>query len=313
MSLRASLIMPTRNRADILRLALPRMLDQTLPATEYEIIVVDDASDDDTGAAIAESAAPNLRHARNDHRMAAGMTRNRAVGMAQGRYLIFVDDDALVRPDYVEQHLATHEGGVDTLVAGPIIDVNEPPADRSPAVGRWLGRHTNPFPTGNASVARETFLRAGGFDEDFTAYGWEDTEMYRRLRMLKLGRRYNWRAPIFHYKPAAVTRDFFARLDLEQSRGAMGALYYAKHPHFSVGMETKLLGFFRGLDRLVDRALDLDGRIAAARAIGVEPRSAFMRLLMINHTEITAGLRKWDELGGERRRDLAMRARAKVA
>lgn len=312
MTVKASLIIPTRNRADVLRLCLPRLLDQTLPREDYEIVVVDDASEDDTTAAVRDNSAPNVLFARNERQLAAGITRNRAIGMASGEILVFVDDDALVRRDFVEQHLATHAEHPGSIVAGPIIDVSEPPAEKDPPAGRMLGRHTNPFATCNASVARAHLMSAGGFDEDFRVYGWEDSEMYRRLEMLDLQRRYNWRAPIYHYKPPSVRRDFFARLRLEENRGAMGAVYYAKHPTFGVGFETKQLGAFRALDAVVDGLLGIGKRIEAARAANKEPDSALMRLLMINHTEIDAGRREWQRLGAARRRELAVAARAKV-
>lgn len=308
----ASFIVPTRNRSAILALCLARLSDQTVPADRYEIVVVDDASEDDTPRLLAAFGAANLRHARNDTRRAAGLTRNRAIAMARGRMLVFVDDDALVRPDFLEEHLKSHEGRAGAIVAGPIIECTEPPAERAPAVGRRLGWHTNPFPTGNASVLRRHLLEAGGFDDDFRAYGWEDTEMYRRLKLLGLERVYNWRAPIWHCKPPGLQRSFFDRLRLEEDRGAMGAIYYAKHRVFNVALETKRLGLLDGLDRVLNAVLDLDGRIAAARASGVEPSSALMRLLMVNHAEIAAGRREWEALGPARREAMRRQAQAKV-
>lgn len=301
MTVRVSLIMPTRNRGDVLRLSLPRLLDQTVPRDAYEIVVVDDASEDDTGAVVKDFGAANMLYARQEKRTAAAGARNRAISMATGPLLLFVDDDALVRSDFVSEHLSTHERHPGSVVAGPIVEVTEPPAQANPPVGRFLGWHSNPFPTGNASVARQAILDAGGFDEGFNAYGWEDPEMYRRLIGTGVKRRYNWRAPIWHYKPAAHRRDFFDRLKLEESRGAMGAYYYAKHPTFSVGFETKQLGVFKALDRVAEGLFGLDARIAEARASGVEPASGFLKLLMVNHTEIQAGLRKRAELERARR------------
>lgn len=300
MSVKASLIMPTRNRADVLPLSLARFLDQTVPAGDYEIVVVDDASEDGTGAVVKGFGAPNVVYHRQEKRTAAAGARNRAIGVARGPILIFVDDDALVRRDYVEEHLKTHERYPGSVVAGPIIEVTEPPQEADPPAGWLRGRHSNPFPTGNASIAREAVVRAGGFDEGFTLYGWEDPEMYRRLLPTGVRRRYNWRAPIWHYKPAAHRRDFFERLKLEESRGAMGAYYCAKHPTFSVAFETKQLPAFRALDRFAERLLGIDARIAAARESGVEPASGFMKLLMINHTEIQAGRRKREEIERQR-------------
>ena len=299
MNLAASFIMPTRNRAEVLRLSLPRLLRQTVPASDYEIVVVDDASDDDTADVVASMAAPNMVYRRQAERGAAAAARNRAIGVARGEILVFVDDDALVRSDFLAQHLAPHRARRGLVVAGPIIECTEPPAAENPAPGFFLGRHSNPFPTGNASVAKSAVVEAGGFDEGFRAYGWEDPEMYRRLLRTGVRRRYNWRAPIWHYKPAAYRRDFFQRLALEESRGAMGAYYYSKHPTLSVAFETKQLGLFQALDRALAPALRLDQRIEDARRTGIEPGSALWRLLMINHTEIAAGRAMREKLDRE--------------
>lgn len=312
MGVEASLIIPTRNRADILRLSIPRFLDQTVAQERYEIVVVDDASGDDTEAAVAESGAPNIIYRRHDTHKAAAYTRNRAIEAASGKLLVFVDDDALVRPDYIQQHMEAHEKFPQAVVSGPIVECSTPPAERNPPAGWWLGRHSNPFPTGNASILRETMLRAGGFDEDFDSYGWEDSEMYRRLVKVGVERRYNWRAPIYHYKPEAVRRSFFDRIRLEEKRGTMGALYYAKHPVFGVGFETKQLGVFKVLDRVVGGALGIERRLREAQESGKEPSSALMRLLMINHVEIDVGHRAWEKLGEARRRAMAEAAAARV-
>lgn len=296
MGIETSLILPTRNRAEVLRLSMPRFLEQTIPASEYEIVIVDDASTDDTAAVIEGLGASNIKYARQEKQAAASAARNRAIGMARGKILLFIDDDALVRSDYVEQHISVHREHPGSVVAGPIVECTEPPAERDPAPGWFLGRHSNPFPTGNASVAREALLAAGGFDEGFNAYGWEDPEMYRRLLKTGVRRRYNWRAPIWHYKPAGYRRDFFQQLKIEESRGAMGAYYYHKHPTFSVAFETKQWAPIQALDRALAPLLRIDQRIAEARASGVEPTSGFWKLLMINHTEIVAGRNKRREL-----------------
>lgn len=312
MDIEASLIIPTRNRADMLRLSIPRFQDQTIPRDRYEIVIVDDASEDDTEVAVSENAAPNIIFRRYETQKAAAYARNRAIEAASGKLLLFVDDDALVRPDFIEKHIAAHQSRNDLVVAGPIIDCFEAPTERYPPAGWLIGRHSNPFATCNASVARDAVIRAGSFDEDFWTYGWEDSEMYRRLALAGLRRSYDWRVPIYHYKSEAIRRGFFDRIKLEEKRGAMGALYYAKHPVFSVGLETKQLAIFRMLDRVLGGALRLKERLKAAIESGEEPSSALMRLLLINHVEIDVGNRTWDELGEEKRRAMAQSAAAKV-
>ncbi|WP_197435052.1 glycosyltransferase [Nitratireductor arenosus] len=303
-----SVIVPTRNRAAVLRLSLPRLFTQTLAPDAYEVIVVDDASSDDTEAVLREFARENLVVTRLAVHAAAAAARNRALELARGDTLVFLDDDCLVAPDFLQQHAAAQARRPGSVVTGPIVDVLEPPAEASPPRHRFAGWHRNPFPTGNVSVARADIVAAGGFDEDFTAYGWEDPEMFERLALRGLKRRYCGAAPVFHYKPPAMRRAFFDRIRLERERGAMGALFYAKHRRLSVGWRTKQLGAIRLLDRLVDRVADLDGRLAAASETGREPNSAWLRLLLVNHAEIEAGWRMWERLGPEKR--AALRAAA---
>src|SRR5689334_4651553 len=123
----ASIVIPTWNRARILQLSLPRFLNQTLSADEYEVVIVDDGSDDDTQQVIRAHARPNLVFDRQTMHRSLAPTKNRAVELARGRILIFVDDDAFVRPDFVAQHLESHREGRAMVVTGPILDVREPP------------------------------------------------------------------------------------------------------------------------------------------------------------------------------------------
>jgi GT2 family glycosyltransferase len=311
MGLAASIIIPTHNRADILRHSLPRLFVQTVPQDSFEIIVVDDASGDGTAIAVESFARPNLLYRRQEVNRGAGAARNVAIATARSGLLVFLDDDAFVLPDYLERHLAAHRNAPSLIATGPIVEVSEiPPAGGEP--GRFGGWHGNPFPTGNASVNRNLVLEAGGFDESFGIYGWEDSELHRRLMRLGARGRYVREAPIFHYKPQAVRQNFAERLKREKNRGAMGAMFYAKHPAFAVGWQTKQLGGFYALDRFVDGVLGLSALAECALATGEAPSSALMRLLVINHMEIDSGRREWNRLGDEGRRAMARETREKV-
>jgi glycosyltransferase involved in cell wall biosynthesis len=106
-----SLIVPTRNRAHALRLVAASFFEQ---AGVDEIIVVDDAGDDDTGAVIAELAArhPRIRARvlRNPARLGAAQSRNRGVAAASNPYVLFCDDDEYLERDYA---LTCHEKLID--------------------------------------------------------------------------------------------------------------------------------------------------------------------------------------------------------
>lgn len=312
MELDASLIMPTRNRAHILRQSLPRMLDQTAPAGSFEIVVVDDASDDDTRQAVEEIGSPHIVYFRQDRQTAAAGARNRAIEAARGRILIFVDDDAFVRPDYVEEHLKVHAEHANVAVSGPIVEVSEIPEEREPPAGPMIGKHINAFPTGNASVSREAIIAAGMFDVDFRSYGWEDAEMFRRLLMAGVQRRYCWKAPIYHYKAPSTRKNFAGMLAIEERRGRMGALYYAKHPNLAVAVQTKQIGILNLIERGLSALFGIRAKVEEAMRTGKEPSSGFIRFLMINHTEMAAGRAEWASLTPEQREEQRRATIAKV-
>lgn len=289
MATKASFIVPTRDRAEILRISLPLMLSQST-ADAFEIIVVSDGSRDDTAGVVRSLECTQIQFAELEAPSGPAAARNRAIDLARGEFLVFVDDDSLIKPDFLEEHLRHHTDDWDhTIVTGPIIDVDQVPDLQNPPRAGLFSRHWNAFPTGNASVRKALVTEAGGFDETFQRYGWEDPEMYVRLAKTGIRRVFSHAAPIYHYKPGAATAPLSERLVLERARGANGALFYAKHPTFAVGFQTKQLAVFSVLDRLADRLFDLQGKIDAAIDHGYEPNNGLVRTLMILHAEIEAG------------------------
>lgn len=283
-----SLIVPTRNRAHILRQSLPRLLQQERSRFAHEVIVVDDASEDDTGEVLRDCRRENLVVLKMERHQAIAAARNRAVAAARGAILLFLDDDCFVGRDFVARHADHHGNRPAVAVTGPIVEVDTIPEVDAPDVGRFRGWHRNPFPGGNVSVGRTLILAAGGFDESLSAYGWEDMELHRRLMALGIRREFARDASVFHYKPRSDRDDFIARLQCEQARGAMGANFYAKHPCLAVGFQTKQLSVFKAMDAGLDRLLDLDGAVEEALRTGKVPRPAAWRLLLRLHAEIAA-------------------------
>jgi hypothetical protein len=105
-----SVIIPVYNRARLVREAVESVRAQTFG--DFELIVVDDGSTDETPAVLAEIAASTpdgrLRVRRIAHDGHPGAVRNRAAEQARGRYLAFLDADDLWRPQKLELQLALH-------------------------------------------------------------------------------------------------------------------------------------------------------------------------------------------------------------
>lgn len=288
----ATLVVPTHNRAELLAISLPRMLGQSLEATRYEVIVVDDESTDSTPAVVRQLACDRLRYLRVARAAAVARLRNQAVDVARGEVVIFLDDDAFIGPHFVREHLALH-GGSPVMVAGGIVQVRSIPEHVVESPG-WRAYHRHPMPGGNSSVRLADIRRAGGYDESFDTFGWQDQELAERLFSLGLRRRFAWRAPIYHYKPASYDMDMRLQLTRELERGRMGARFYKKHRRPLVGITTKMWPPLGALDRLATRLFALDD-LATAILRGERDQERFPEwkaALLRAHVEMAAGRRE---------------------
>ena len=97
-----SVIIPTYNRAHVLPRAIESVLKQTY--TELELIVVDDASTDDTAAVMTAITDPRVRYVRKEHGGAAA-ARNRGIAEAKGEFIAFQDSDDVWHSDKLEKQL----------------------------------------------------------------------------------------------------------------------------------------------------------------------------------------------------------------
>jgi glycosyltransferase involved in cell wall biosynthesis len=109
-----SLIIPTRNKSPFLARTLASLSRQS--EMRFEVVVVDDGSDDDTRDVTRRFASDlDLRYIRRAHK-GRSAARNAAIHAARGDLLIFCDDDRLAARDFVRDHAAAHAGSA-TLVA----------------------------------------------------------------------------------------------------------------------------------------------------------------------------------------------------
>lgn len=110
-----SIIMPCFNTGRFIKKSIISVLGQTY--TEWELIVVDDSSVDDTDKVvrqlICESVlndnSKKIRYVRNDHNCGAAVCRNRALQLARGKWIAFLDSDDLWSPDKLEKQVAFME------------------------------------------------------------------------------------------------------------------------------------------------------------------------------------------------------------
>lgn len=273
--MRLSVIVTTYNRCDALNAVLGALTRQRgLDNTEWEVLVADDGSTTETASLITawqtEFAVP-LRHVwQEDEGFRAAAIRNKAAAQASGNYIIFLDGDCIPLADFVSRHLYLAEQGwavagsrillsesfTPALLAAPapwsILDwtttqwrqaVRERQANKAVAAWRLpLGflrklcaKRWQRVRTCNLGLWRDDLLRINGFDEVFSGWGYEDSELAVRLIhagiRIKDGR---FAVPVLHlwhndndrsHRPENWQR-FQTTLDSKPTRAAHGIARY---------------------------------------------------------------------------------------
>ncbi|MFH7245639.1 MAG: glycosyltransferase family 2 protein [Spirulina sp.] len=183
---RISAIICTHNRADYLGAAIDSLLGQTYDT--YEIIVVDNASTDDTRS-VAEARLPNPKLTYvYESTLGLSAARNRGAQEAQGEILAYLDDDAEASPQWLVALAEVFMANPKAAIAGGYVSLLWPPGQMaprwlSPALAECLGAYdlgneirpiTQPghTPRGLNYAVRQDFLQAvGGFDPQLGRVG----------------------------------------------------------------------------------------------------------------------------------------------
>ena len=110
-----SVVIPTFNRPDMLRLAVKSVLDQTL--RDIEIIVVDDGSTNDNQHLLLEFHDNRITYVRHEVNKGLPVARNTGIRQARGKFVAFLDDDDRWMPDKLKEQLAAIDG-YDAVVCG---------------------------------------------------------------------------------------------------------------------------------------------------------------------------------------------------
>ena len=219
-----SLLVCTYNRAAVLGQTLESLLAQNFEWGNFEIVVVDNASTDDTPAVAARYQAldSRIRYVL-EPRLGVAVARNHGAREAHAPYIAYFDDDLLAEPDCLQRLMA------------PFFEVNPTPAAVMGKVNLlWQGQRPDWFPerfetllsrfdrgsqprfmtadeyllTMNVAFERKKFLQSGGIREDLSRKGrmficGGDTEIFQRYSRLGLSVYYEPGAVVAHLVPPA--------------------------------------------------------------------------------------------------------------
>ena len=244
-----SIIIPTYNRLPILRKCLTALEKQTLAPNiiqEYEIILVDDGSTDNTLEWIAENKTnfPHLTTLQQNHQGPAA-ARNLGIEKAQGDTIIFIDSDLVVTEKFLQSHAdalisRTEKIKSDRIFTyGAVINTCnfDNPTSEPYKITDFSAAY---FATGNVAIAKKWLEKAGKFDTQFHLYGWEDLELGVRLKKLDLKLIKCPEAVGYHWHPPFNLEQIPNLIDKEIQRGRMGVVFYQKHPTWQVRMMIQM-------------------------------------------------------------------------
>ncbi len=266
-----SVVIPTYNRADVLMRTLEALARQTVLTAgshrtaetgPFEVIVVDDGSTDATAElceAVGEEFPAPFRYFSQPNRK-QGAARNLGCRHAQGDLLLFLGDDIIPTEVFLEEHLESHRSrNRCAVVIGytrwsmelEVTRFMKHIGEMGWQFGYSLIEDPEDVPfnflyTSNVSLSREFFESAGGFDEDFREYGWEDIELSLRLKKLGMRLVYNARALAHHHHPTSMG----SFLDRQHKVGYSAWTFYRKHPEMAGFLHTDPLPHYPLRSRL---------------------------------------------------------------
>ena len=166
-----SVVIPTRDRWELLQRALRGALGQT--GVELEVVVVDDGSADGTPERLAGHSDERLRVVRHERSLGVARARNDGIAAAHGEWVAFLDDDDLWAPDKLSRQLAAGERAGAALVFARVVELDASlralrlmHLPRAEGLERTL-LDTNVIPTPSSVLARTELVReVGSFDEE---------------------------------------------------------------------------------------------------------------------------------------------------
>jgi glycosyltransferase involved in cell wall biosynthesis len=126
-----SVVIPTRNRANLVGEAIESALSQRVD--QVEVIVIDDASTDHTADVLARNFGSSIHLLRMPHRRGVGAARNAGVRVARGELLAFLDDDDIWLPGKLDAELRVFERlpEADAVVSDSLSFLDGQPAEIS--------------------------------------------------------------------------------------------------------------------------------------------------------------------------------------
>ncbi len=240
--LSVSVVIPTYNRADTLRRTLRSLAEQSLDRERFEVLVVDDGSTDNTSEVCQAFDSLVVRYV-PQHHGGGTSAKNTGAQAGQGEFLLFLDDDITLVPEFLESLVAELAGSDHLIVAGTLNQVAEnpillralPPTASSastiddPSVSSVAVPFTKMF-GGCFSIRRSDFYELGMLQEPAPGCwpNWEDVDLAYRAHLQGFHFRQTRGTVGYHWDRSFNDLEAYAR---RADRGARTAvLLFKRHP-----------------------------------------------------------------------------------
>lgn len=286
-----SVVMVLYGGAKLAKRTISALAENTDPC--YELIVVDNASPDDALARVEEHVT-GARIIRNDANRGFGSASNQGARRARGRYLCFLNSDALVEPGWLPPLLEALEDPIAGAVVPMYLNENGTLQEAGSVVDsighcHMVGRNGDPsdfqhrfrreIDFGSAAcmlMPAGVFFDAGGFDELFTPGYFEDTDLCFKLHDRGLRTIYQPRSRVVHVQHGSGTSEN-ARRTMERHRGLFVERWgerLAQRPHVvEAATDASQMLVARDAEAL-DRFLVIDDRVPYTDRGSGDPRMA---------------------------------------
>ncbi len=235
---RVSVIIPSYNRKSELGQLLSALAGQTLPHRSFEVIVVDDGSDDGTREWLADHASGfgfSCAWFAQEHQ-GPGAARNRGMRHAAGDIFAFIDTDCIPQPDWLEQLIRPFAaGGVGAVGGREIINERDPllmrcfhylmtaPLTTGGMRGKEGKRLARFYPrTFNMAISRNAYERTKGFRRMYHA---EDIELSFRIRQAGFALLYEGSAQVYHRRRNTVAQYARQLFNMGKARVTLARLH----------------------------------------------------------------------------------------
>jgi GT2 family glycosyltransferase len=190
----ASVLICVRNMDKYIRDCISSILNQSF--TDFEIVIVDDLSSDNTQKIIESFADKRIRYYRNTELFGLSGSRNQSVKYSNSKYVFFTDADCKVSKNWLKEGLQCFKVKGVVGVEGKTFYISEDyKQTRSDSV--MENKFGGLFMTCNIAYTKEVLESVGGFDERFTYH--EDRDL--ALRVIKHGKIFfNPKMIVYHQK-----------------------------------------------------------------------------------------------------------------